>query len=365
MLAPRPRDAAPPSSDDDEAQLAIAVAAEMARGREENLYIDRTRSLLRLMRHALSCPAARGHANAQVCNVPGCAKVSLQLRHVADCNGDNCRVPGCKMTGDLMRHHLLCWNALPEMRCSLCAPVCAEAESAVKPPMPVAHVPSPQARPRVMPPPIPAESDAPDAFRCPVSGRVMEDCVMLVNSGQSYERKHLLRELEARAGVDPCTQARFEDRPLIAENRTLERAIAHWREHRVKDSGGHGVAKVPTDESGEPVRRQCSTCNKFKTQFQMRGADSASVSELFRTSRSRRWRLHETMSPRRRRRGRQRIYASRACTEAVSGRYRATQATARCSRLAIVVGCGRGATIRRDGSGSRGKLINEKRAATP
>ena len=188
---------------------------------------------------------------------------------------------------------------------------------------------------------------------------------MLVNSGQSYERKHLLRELEARAGVDPCTQARFEDRPLIAENRTLERAIAHWREHRVKDSGGHGVAKVPTDESGEPVRRQCSTCNKFKTQFQMRGADSASVSELFRTSRSHRWRLHETMSPRRRRRGRQRIYASRACTEAVSGRYRATQATARCSRLAIVVGCGRGATIRRDGSGSRGKLINEKRAATP
>jgi len=271
MLAPRPRDGAPPSSDDDEAQLAIAVAAEMARGREENLYIDRTRSLLRLMRHALSCPAARGHANAQVCTVPGCAKVSLQLRHVADCNGDNCRVPGCKVTGDLMRHHLLCWNALPEMRCSLCAPVCAEAESAVKPPMPVAHVPSPQARPRVMPPPIPAESDAPDAFRCPVSGRVMEDCVMLVNSGQSYERKHLLRELEARAGVDPCTQARFEDRPLIAENRTLERAIAHWREHRVKDSGGHGVAKVPTDESGEPVRRQCSTCNKFKTQFQMRG----------------------------------------------------------------------------------------------
>ena len=119
---------------------------------------------------------------------------------------------------------------------------------------------------------------------------------MLVNSGQSYERKHLLRELEARAGVDPCTQARFEDRPLIAENRTLERAIAHWREHRVKDSGGHGVAKVPTDESGEPVRRQCSTCNKFKTQFQMRGADSASVSELFRTSTSRRWRQREVVA---------------------------------------------------------------------
>ena len=188
---------------------------------------------------------------------------------------------------------------------------------------------------------------------------------MLVNSGQSYERKHLLRELEARAGVDPCTQARFEDRPLIAENRTLERAIAHWREHRVKDSGGHGVAKVPTDERGEPVRRQCSTCNKFKTQFQMRGADSASVSELFRTSRSRRWRLHETMSPRRRRRGRQRVYASRACTEAVSGRYRATQATARCSRLVIVVGCGLGVIIPLDGNGNKEKWTSARRAATP
>jgi len=186
MLAPRPRDAAAaPSSDDDEAQLAIAVAAEMARGREENLYIDRTRSLLRLMRHALSCPAARGRANAPPCPVADCSKVSLQLNHVANCNGDNCRVPGCKVTGDLMRHHLLCWNAPPEMRCAICAPVCAEAENAVKPPM---HVPSPQARPRVMPPPIAAESDAPDAFRCPISGRVMEDCVMLVNSGQSYER---------------------------------------------------------------------------------------------------------------------------------------------------------------------------------
>ena len=95
MLAPRPRDAAaPPSSDDDEAQLAIAVAAEMARGREENLYIEKTRGLLRLMRHALSCPAARGRANAPPCPVADCGKVSLQLNHVANCNGDNCRVPG-------------------------------------------------------------------------------------------------------------------------------------------------------------------------------------------------------------------------------------------------------------------------------
>ena len=268
-----------------------------------------------MMRHALSCPAARGRANAPPCPVADCGKVSLQLNHVANCNGDNCRVPGCKVTGDLMRHHLLCWNAPPEMRCAICAPVCAEAENAVKPPM---HVPSPQARPRVMPPPISSESDAPDAFRCPISGRVMEDCVMLVNSGQSYERKHLLRELEARAGVDPCTRARFEDRPLIAENRTLERAIAHWREHRVKDSGGHGVAKVPTDESGEPVRRQCSTCNKFKTQFQMRGADSASFSHGFRTSRSRRWR----------RRGRQRVYVSRERVAVASRRYHSTQVPA-------------------------------------
>ena len=41
------------------------------------------------------------------------------------------------------------------------------------------------------------------------------------------------------------------------------------------------------------------------------GADSASVSERFRTSSSRRWRCYGAASPRRRRRGRMTIYASR------------------------------------------------------
>ena len=48
------------------------------------------------------------------------------------------------------------------------------------------------------------------------------------------------------------------------------------------------------------------------------GADSASVSERFRTSRSRRWRRRDATSPRRRRRGRQRVYASRERGAAVS-----------------------------------------------
>ena len=41
------------------------------------------------------------------------------------------------------------------------------------------------------------------------------------------------------------------------------------------------------------------------------GADSASVSDRFRTSRSRRWRRRDAAPPRRRRRGRMRVYASR------------------------------------------------------
>jgi hypothetical protein len=47
----------------------------------------------------------------------------------------------------------------------------------------------------------------------------------------------------------------------------------------------------------------------FECGGQNAGADSAYVSARFRTSSSRRWRLHETTSPQRRRRGRRRVYA--------------------------------------------------------
>jgi hypothetical protein len=51
-----------------------------------------------------------------------------------------------------------------------------------------------------------------------------------------------------------------------------------------------------------------------------KGADSASVSECFRTSSSRRWRRRDATPPQRRRRGRQRVYASREGAAAVSRR---------------------------------------------
>ena len=100
----------------------------------------------------------------------------------------------------------------------ICAPVCAEAENAVKPPM---HVPSPSAASGHASTRA-AESDAPDAFDVP-SREVWRSCDAC-NSGQSYERKHLLRELEARSVRGPVLERRFEDIPLIAENRTLKPA---------------------------------------------------------------------------------------------------------------------------------------------
>jgi hypothetical protein len=260
------------SDDEDEGALAITIAAErvasLTQSPEQDAWTERTRGLLRLMRHSLSCGHARGHANATPCHVRSCPEVSAQLKHVGSCTDPDCQVDGCQETALLMRHHLVCWNAPAHQRCAICAPVCEEAGDVA----PFQTSPPVFARP--MPLARPDERDAPDAFRCPVTGRVMCDCVMLVNSGESYERQMLLRELELRPHHDPRTQARFEDRSLIAENRTLERAIAHWRANRNLDSGGHGVAPVPPDPGGEPVKRQCSTCNKFKTQFQMRGDGS-------------------------------------------------------------------------------------------
>ena len=59
------------------------------------------------------------------------------------------------------------------------------------------------------------------------------------------------------------------------------------------------------------------------------GADSASVSERFRTSTSRRWRQRDAVPPRRRRRGRGSVYASRERPTAVSRRCRSTQVARR------------------------------------
>ena len=121
--------------------------------------------------------------------------------------------------------------------------------------------------------------DCPEDFRCAISAQIMVDPVMLVNSGQSYERAALLDALARRPGVDPLTGGAFEDAPLIAENRTFRRAIEAWRDAHGPAGAPRKRAKVGPGYDAEPAedvegRHRCSTCNKTNTTFSVKGDGS-------------------------------------------------------------------------------------------
>ena len=79
------------------------------------------------------------------------------------------------------------------------------------------------------------------------------------------------------------------------------------------------------------ARRQGFTLDDLKrdmlAKFEREGADSASVSELFRTFKLPRRRLRDAVPPRRPQRGRMKVYAPCEGAAAVSRRCRSTQAT--------------------------------------
>ena len=70
---------------------------------------------------------------------------------------------------------------------------------------------------------------APANFRCPITMEIFEDPVILVQTGQTYERVALLQALEQRPQVDPLTNATFEGEPQLIGNIALRGSIKEWR----------------------------------------------------------------------------------------------------------------------------------------
>ena len=59
------------------------------------------------------------------------------------------------------------------------------------------------------------DHELPDDFRCALSLERFREPVILVQSGQTYERSDLLLALAARPGVDPQTNVRFDGEPTF------------------------------------------------------------------------------------------------------------------------------------------------------
>ena len=81
-----------------------------------------------------------------------------------------------------------------------------------------------------------ADPPCPDDFRCPISHDVMEDPVMLGQSGYTYERSWLMEALARRPGHDPVTNAAFAGEPQLLRNHNLRGAIAQWAERGAASS---------------------------------------------------------------------------------------------------------------------------------
>ena len=75
----------------------------------------------------------------------------------------------------------------------------------------------------------------PSNFRCPISAAIMVEPVILEQSGQTYDRKHLTACLESRPGKDPMTNTDFEGPARIIPNFGLKGAITEWLEYHSID----------------------------------------------------------------------------------------------------------------------------------
>jgi hypothetical protein len=76
----------------------------------------------------------------------------------------------------------------------------------------------------------------PKEYQCPLSLEIMEDPVMLVQSGQTYDRKHLLIALAHHRGVDPVTQIKFSEKPQLCINYALKSLIEKYKAQSVSSA---------------------------------------------------------------------------------------------------------------------------------
>lgn len=65
----------------------------------------------------------------------------------------------------------------------------------------------------------------PREFLCPISGKMLQDPVLLLPSGITYDKKFLCQELLREPDVDPFTRKRYEEKLRYCNNRLVQRLL--------------------------------------------------------------------------------------------------------------------------------------------
>ena len=72
------------------------------------------------------------------------------------------------------------------------------------------------------------QEKCPSDFTCSISLELMEDPVILVQSGMTYEKKELQHALIEKPDRDPLTNAIFEGEAMIVPNHALRGALTAY-----------------------------------------------------------------------------------------------------------------------------------------
>lgn len=91
---------------------------------------------------------------------------------------------------------------------------------------------------------IACDMKVPSAFICPITYEMFRDPVVVIASGQTYERGAILRHFRS-SEIEPCSSERVGDKTII-ENWALRRAMQEWLDANPdKTPGGWERQELP------------------------------------------------------------------------------------------------------------------------
>ena len=101
----------------------------------------------------------------------------------------------------------------------------------------------------------PSSGEPPEDYVCPISLMVMEDPVMIVQSGITYEREVIEEALRIHPCRDPKTNQEWSEPLTLAPNVLVRKMIIEWQERQREKARRPPPPQQPDPERSDPSWR--------------------------------------------------------------------------------------------------------------
>ena len=130
------------------------------------------------------------------------------------------------------------------------------------------------------------ETECPSDLKCPISQELMDDPVMFVQSGNTYERKKIMHWHVDHPRHDPLTGVTY-DRATLAPNLSVKRLITEWRENRASPFKAPASTVLPMPpppptptQLAELAKADAEHASKFNDYFENLTRKNQRIAEL-------------------------------------------------------------------------------------